>query len=129
MYLYDSIAYAPCTALLPVPPCSLYRPAPCTALLPALCSLLSAIRSDPFAISFTTPRDLCHPEFPLPASGLSAGQNGANPRESCQASQNEHLQKSSCNSREMNTCINQGRHEAWSNRRRRCKSRAFTLLC
>jgi hypothetical protein len=44
----------------------------------------------------------------LPASALSwskkvASKKSAKPRESCQALQNEHLQKSSHNSREMNT--------------------------
>jgi len=72
--------------------------------------LLSASRRDPFAVSSTTLGDLCHPEFPLLASGRSLGQKSgeqkrAKPRESCQASQNEHLQKSSHNSREMNTYI------------------------
>ena len=73
-------------------------------------SLLFASRRDPFAVSSTTLGDLCHPEFPLPASGRPFGQKSgeqkrAKPRESCQASQNEHLQKSSHNSREMNTYI------------------------
>ena len=71
-------------------------------------SLLFAIRRDPFAVSFTTLRDLCRPELPLPASVLSSGRKVASkkvqkPHESCQALQNEHLQKSSHNSREMNT--------------------------
>jgi hypothetical protein len=34
-------------------------------------ALLSAIRRDLFAVSFTTLRDFCRPEFPSPASGLS----------------------------------------------------------
>ena len=42
------------------------------------------------------------PEFPLPASGLSFEEKSAKPHESCQALQNEHLQKWSHNSREMN---------------------------
>jgi hypothetical protein len=71
-------------------------------------SLPFATRRDPFAVSFTTLRDLCRLEFPLPASGLSFEQKSgrarsAKPRESCQALQNQHLQKSSRNSREMNT--------------------------
>jgi hypothetical protein len=65
-------------------------------------ALLSAIGRDPFAVSFTTLRDLCRPEFPLPASGLSFEEKSAKPHESCQALQNEHLQKWSHNSREMN---------------------------
>jgi hypothetical protein len=72
------------------------------SLIPVF-ALLSAIRRDPFAVSFTTLRDLCRPEFPLPASRLSFEQTSAKPHESCQALQNEHLQKSSHNSREMNT--------------------------
>jgi hypothetical protein len=72
-------------------------------------SLLFATRRDPFAVSSTTLGDLCHPEFPLPASGRSlraeSGEQKGQNRESCQASQNEHLQKSSHNSREINTYI------------------------
>jgi len=68
----------------------------------------SVIAATPFAVSFATLRDLCRPEFPLPASVLSFGQKtdeqkSAKPYESCQASQNQHLQKSSHNSRETNT--------------------------
>ena len=97
------------------------------------------------------------------ASGRSFGQKSgeqkrAKPRESCQASQNEHLQKSSHNSREMNTYMKVARrataanvffaanvipwnelrgvnkvgaayHEARSNRRHQCNSFGFTSLC
>ncbi len=66
-------------------------------------ALLSTIRRDLFAVSFTTLRDFCRPEFPSPASGLSFEQKTAKPHESCQALQNEDLQKWSHNSREMNT--------------------------
>jgi hypothetical protein len=71
-------------------------------------SRLFAIRRDPFAVSFTTLRDLCQSRISLLASGLSsskkvASKKSAKPRESCQALQNQHLQKSSHNSREINT--------------------------
>src|SRR5580700_271582 len=76
-------------------------------------SLLSAIRSDPFAVSFTSLRDLCQSQvlcayFRPILRAEESEQNGAKPRESCQASQNEHLQKSSHNSREMSTYIKKG---------------------
>jgi len=71
-------------------------------LVPAF-SLLSAIGRDPFAVSSRLCGTSAGPELPLPASGLSFEQKGAKPRESCQASQNEHLQKSSYNFREMST--------------------------
>ncbi len=75
--------------------------------VPAI-SLLSAIRRDPFAVSFTTLRDLCQSRILFacfrPILRAKRGeQKSAKPRESCQASQNEHLQKSSYNFREMST--------------------------
>jgi len=70
--------------------------------------LLSAIGRDRFAVSSRLCGTSAGPEFPLPASGLSfkqkeGEQKSAKPRESCQTSQNEHLQKSSYNFREMST--------------------------
>jgi hypothetical protein len=78
--------------------------------------LLSVIRRDPFAVSSTTLWASANPEFPLPASVLSFRQKSgraksAKPHESCQVLQNEHLQKSSHNSREMNTYTKRGRGE------------------
>ena len=139
IYLYDIVAYVRCTGFLSA----------------------FASHRDPFAVSSTTLGDLCHPEFP--ASGRSFWQKSgeqkrAKPRESCQASQNEHLQKSSHNSREMNTYMKVARgataanvffavnvipwnelrgvnkvgaahHEARSNRRHQCNSFGFTSLC
>jgi hypothetical protein len=71
-------------------------------------SLLSGIRRDPFALFFTTLRDLCRSRIPFacfrPILWAESGeQKSAKPHKSCQALQNEHLQKSSHNSREMNT--------------------------
>jgi hypothetical protein len=71
-------------------------------------SLLIATRRDPFAASLTTLRDLCQSRISFacfrPILRAESGeQKRAKPRESCQALQNEHLQKSSHNSREMNT--------------------------
>ena len=65
--------------------------------VPAL-SLLSAIRRDPFAVSSTTLGDLCYPEFPLPASGLSFGQKIASKK----GQKHANLAKP----RKMNTCKN-----------------------
>lgn len=97
------------------------------------CSLLSGSRRDPFAVSLTTLRDLCQSRISFAPFRPILEQKSAEPRESCQASQNEHLQKSSDNSREMNTYIKKERGEAyhlvWANRRRRYNSFAFILLC
>jgi len=66
-------------------------------------SLLSAIGRDRFAVSSRLCGTSAGPELPLPASGLSFEQKRRKTTRICQASQNEHLQKSSCNSREMTT--------------------------
>jgi hypothetical protein len=80
-------------------------------------SLLSAIRRDPFAVSFTTLRHLRQSRIPFAyfrpiLRAEKSEQKSAKPGESCQASQNEHLQKSSHNPREMNTYIKKGEGEA-----------------
>jgi hypothetical protein len=70
--------------------------------------LLSAIRRDRLIVSSQLARTSASRKFPLrapayPFERKSGEQKSAKPRESCQVLQNEHLQKSSHNSREMNT--------------------------
>lgn len=69
-------------------------------------SLLSAIRRDPFAVSFTAPRDLCPSRIPFACFRpiVRAEKWRAKKCKTtriCQASQNEHFQKRSYNSLEM----------------------------
>lgn len=73
-------------------------------------SLLSAIGRHPFGVSLTTLRNFYQSRIPFacfrPILRVEKSeQKSAKPRESCQASQKEHLLKSSHNSREMNTYI------------------------
>jgi hypothetical protein len=69
-------------------------------LVPAF-SPLSAARRDPFAILLRLPGASAFLESPLPASRPIFRVKRAKSRESSQVSQNEQLQKVSCNSCEM----------------------------
>jgi hypothetical protein len=86
VYLYDSIAYVSGTG---------FHSAFWHSPRPVRCLFHDSPRSLPSRIPFACFRPVFRQK--------SGEQKSAQPRESCQALQNEHLQKSSHNSREMNT--------------------------
>jgi hypothetical protein len=71
-------------------------------------SLLYAVAATRSLSLLRLSRTSADPDFPLPDSVLSFDPKRQNHASSCQASHNEHLPKSSYNSREMNTCIEHG---------------------
>jgi hypothetical protein len=91
IYLYDIITYVRRTCCLS---------AFCHSPRPVRCLFYDSLGPPPISNSLC----LLQASF----EQKSGEQKSAKPRESCQASQNEHLQKSSHNSREMNTYIKKG---------------------